>query len=328
MTAKEFQAALRAARQSYPKLTREVLQQLEATYVYGAELAAAQVLKARLSGYSDLTTEAWRSIQMALDEGSYLLREKLEDQILLKAEKGVSSTSSLHEGYILDAAKMAGARSKISAVGVHNVFIGVNDQVLRSMVNRTFQDGYSFSSRIWDVGTKYQNDLKNVINAGIAQGRDIVKIAKDLQVYVRDGKIALANRFGPNLIRGTLEFMRRIGDQVDYRALRLVRSELYMALQDASKEQGHSSPGCLDLYDWVLEQGRQHWDCDCPDLAAGGPYEYDQVPEYPHPNCRCDVRPRMRPASEFMDDLKRWTRGDSVEYLDRWYVNVYSNVAA
>ena len=91
-------------------------------------------------------------------------------------------------------------------------------------------------------------------------------------------------RYG-KLERGTAEYARRIPRSVDYRALRIVRSELYASLKEVGIENGKANPSALDKFDWVMQSGRADWDCDCPDLAAGSPYTAAQFPAQPHPNC-------------------------------------------
>jgi hypothetical protein len=327
MTAREFEAALRAARLTYPKLTRQALANMLKAYEEAGRLAAEKILTAEIMDYSHITVESWTQIQRALEDGANLIREELGLQVRSTINRGTAITAEAHTAYIMDAVEAADAGSRITEVGIRNVFSIVNAKVLRSTLNRVFTDGYSFSQRVWQVGTQYQNDIKNLISAGLAQGRDVIDIAKDLSGYLRKGKPWLVNQYGPDLIRGTKEFLARIGDRVDARALRLIRSELYMSLQEASKDQGHLAPSCTDMYDWVLQGARQSWDCDCPDLAAGGPYKYEEVPDYPHPNCCCEIRPVLRDRAEFIDDLTRWVAGDDVSYLDNWGKNIYSQAS-
>jgi len=40
-------------------------------------------------------------------------------------------------------------------------------------------------------------------------------------------------------------------------------------------------------------------------------------------NCLCWIRPHLRPQAEFLGDLKKWARGESVGYLDDWYSGPY-----
>jgi hypothetical protein len=55
--------------------------------------------------------------------------------------------------------------------------------------------------------------------------------------------------------------------------------------------------------------GREVWLCGCEELATGGPYTKDTIPPYPHPNCDCMVRPRLKDHKEFMRDLKDYVKG-------------------
>lgn len=321
MTKDEYARLYRQARKSFPKLTHEAMTELKRIYIKAGKLAAAEVRKAELAGLSDLTIKSWQNISRQLEEGARLITAKLEAKIYDTSMLGVSKTSAINEEYLIDAFENV-ETFKITQTGIKNLFISVNNRVVSSIASRVYQDGYTFSERIWNAGLDYQKQIKDVITTGLAQNRDLIKIAKDLQVYIADGKIALAKRYG-KLKRGTSVFMRRIGNKVDYRALRLVRSELYQSLQIASIEQGRTNPACTKMYDWVLSSGRQHWNCACEDIAGSSPYILQDVPGYPHPNCACSVRPKLMDSREFIADLKRWANYEPVEYLDKWYRQDY-----
>lgn len=321
MTNAEYIELSRRARRSYARITRETMTKLLDVYIDAGKLAAAEVRRATLSGLSDLTSQSWKSIELQLEEGARQIRVAIESGVYESINRSLNIGNKIQTNYFDDAIERSDLNDFIPGIStkVKEIYRGINDRIVRSVVNRVYQDGYGFSTRIWRAGLSYQEQIKNVISAGFAQGRDTIKIAKDLQVYIKDGKIALANRFGPNLVRGTKEFMKRIGNKVDWRALRIVRSELYVSLQDAAVLQGRANPGATGLYDWVLEAGRQHWNCACPDNQRNGPYVYTEVPGFPHPNCRCSVRPQLRNTNEFVKDLKAWGNGERIDYLDRWY---------
>lgn len=326
MTKAEYNRLYRQARNRFPYLTRDAMKELLKTYIKAGNLVAAEVKRAELVGLSDITIQSKRAIQRQLTKGAGLIREAVDPSVKNTASAGINITNEINEKYLIEATIDAGITGKITKVGIKNLYSAVNDRVVRSIVNRIYQDGYSFSQRVWAVGSDYEEQIKRVLASGIAQGRDPVKIAKDIQVYIKDGKIALVNRYG-ELKRGTKAFANRIGNKVDYRALRLVRSELYGSLQDAAIEQGKVNPGATQKFEWVLEQHRAHWNCPCPDLAAGSPYQVQEVPGYPHPNCRCQIRPVLRDYNEFVTDLKVWSAGGSVEYLDQWYISHYLQVS-
>lgn len=357
MTKAEYEAAYRSARKTYPNITRSTMIRLKRTYTSASKRVAEIIKDAERTGKADLTIAAWEQVNRQLSAAATDISNQLYNVVPQSSRTAIDITAKIQEEYLFDAVTAAGATKLITHVGIQNMFIGVNDRVIRSVVNRIYKRGYTFSESCWQAGQYYQAQIKDVISSGIAMGRSSIQIAKDVQVYTAGNKGTLAYRYGPNLFRpkdldsfrkGKLSkidwkaveakygasktkifknFMKRIGDKVDYRALRLVRSELYMSLQDAAKAQGQACPACKDLYDWVMEAGREHWDCDCPSIAKNGPYEHDKIPGYPHANCRCDIRPILRDSKEFHADLKKWVNGEPVDYMDKWYHGEYKNAS-
>jgi hypothetical protein len=316
MNQAEYEAFYRQARKITPQILRQTMTRLAKIYSEAAKLAAAEVRGAELAGLSELTSSAWRSIEIQLQNSVAEINTALTEELPATVLRGAETTGEINETYLDEALEAAGASAELRA-GAKSMFRAINESIVRDMANRIYADGYTLSERIWRAATKYEQDIKDVILSGIAQGRDPIKIAKDIQVYVKDGKIALANRYG-RLERGTVEFMKRIGNRVDYRALRLIRTELYTSVREATRQQGHNNPGATDEYDWILEAGRQNWDCRCPELASASPYKYQEVPSNPHPSCSCDLRPRLRDYRDFERDLKTWLDGGNVDYLDSW----------
>lgn len=315
MTKREYERLYAEARRTYPKLTRVVMRKMAQVYESASREVAAAVREAIKTGKSQITINSMAAIEAKLQAGASALSSRLHELIPDTVYSGMDLTAEVHTQYLLDAVKIAGAESLVPHI--HSVFANVQDKVIQSVVNRVYQGGYTYSDAIWKVGARYQDDIKNVLSVGLAQGRDMVKIARDIQVYTKDGKIALAKRLG-TLERPSADFMKRIGNKVDWRALRLVRSELFQAVQDANKEFGRKNPACLDLYDWVMESGRQQWNCECANLSAGSPYQYNSLPSYPHANCSCNIRPVLRDGKEFINDLKVFIDGGSVDYLEEW----------
>jgi len=105
--------------------------------------------------------------------------------------------------------------------------------------------------------------------------------------------------------------------------LRLVRSEMGQSQQVSAVAQGRANPACTGWYDWVRINTAQH-DCECSSLAANGPYKTENVPGYPHPQCFCQIRPKLIDLNQFESDLARWESGESVPYLDEWYRTQYA----
>jgi hypothetical protein len=319
MTKAEFTAAYRAARAQYPRLTRDAMAELAKVYEEAARKVAAIVVATDIKNLSELTSGAWRQIQHELEREAEKLREALKKQAITTVEKGGDIVTGIHEDYLFDVIDKASG--KITEAGIVNMFGSVNPKLVKSMLNRVYTDGYSFSDRIWQVGVDMQAQIKNVVSVSLSMNRDIFDIAKDLQTYVKYGRRGLAKRYG-DLIKGTKEWARRIRKDIDYNALRLVRSELYMSLQESSVLVGEMNPGCTGEYDWIRNTA-EDWGCECPELAAGSPYEADNIPDFPHPNCLCTIQPRLMNSQEFYNDLKAWVNGGDVPYIQDWYVSYY-----
>ena len=152
-------------------------------------------------------------------------------------------------------------------------------------VDYTFRQPYSLSHSVWDTVNKTEENLLDVVWGGIAQGRDVRTVAADLMAYAQGGPSVIPGRWG-KLEPGTREYVRRLGRAgADYRAIRIYRSEMYRNMQEEAVAEGQKNPACTGEYDWVLLEGRADTRCVCKELAAGGPYEKDRVPDYPHPNC-------------------------------------------
>ncbi len=203
--------------------------------------------------------------------------------------------------------------------GLEAMTVSINNRLITNLLNRTLQDGYTFSERVWQTGADYQVQIKRLLASGIAQGRGTAKIARDLGDYVKKGRAALPKgyteaKFGDVVVKN-----------VDYRALRVVRTELGTSMQEASIEQSWSNPAATQLFNWVRINTQIH-ECVCPDLAAGSPYkapgaplDRPDVPGRPHPNCMCQVRPILADLDTVAADIARWHNGEQVEYLDSWY---------
>lgn len=316
------------ARRAAMRMDIKTRLQIAKIYESAADDAAWVVQDALDRGLSELTSDRWAAIESRLRSTAKELASGTEAAGIDLVGSTASLFPDLDADWLGKIARLAGA-DQLTREGLERVASGISDRVMASLTSRLWTDGKNFSDRVWG-STGVQPDwferIRSTVAGGIAQGRDPAKIAKDIQIYTADGKVALLGRWGA-LERGTAEFAKRLPGRIDWRATRLVRSEMNASLQDASVMAGEANPGADGLYDWVLQEGRQHWGCDCEDLAAGGPYEADAVPAYSHPNCSCWIRPHLRDHGAFISDLKRWAKGGEVDYLDKWYAKTYKAAA-
>lgn len=329
MTNSEYERLYKQAGKQWPVILSEKFREIKAAYLSAADKAAARVLAATEAGLSDLTSGAWQSIEDGLRAGA----ESISDAVEGAATSGITESYFLTQKrpgagqidveYIMSAAPEGFlSRDRLAQLAVRT-----NDSLLASLFARTYQDGYTFSDRVWGgsgIGANYTDDIRNLIFSGVAQGRDVVDIAKDIELYVAKGReiVFTPGRYG-ELTPGTAEYAKRIRRMVDYRAFRLVRSELYASMQQAAVLQARINPACTGYVDWVLSAGHVEWGCVCSSYAEQGPYLIERVPSYPHPSCLCRIVPVLLPRAQFVDDLARFARGESVPYLSAWYNDVY-----
>lgn len=298
MTQAEFNAAQKQSQESITRINRQVRKEIAHIYINAADEIAKEIetLKVKGNGKS-LTSASLKALEKSLRNTGARIAAQVEETIIDSIDNGISKTRKPHETYIkdaLDAAKI----DKIDYKVIEGLYTQINVDLIELTYTRVWADGYTFSNKIWGYpGTpgqpylpglaKYwENNVKDLVLSGLAQGRDILDIAKDLSVYAVKGKKGVMKRYG-DLVAGSSKFRKRIPKNIDWRAMRLARSELYISLQDASKLQGRLNPATL-AYIWHLTGGVSHDNCICPDLAADSPYLEGEVPDFPHPNCYKD----------------------------------------
>jgi hypothetical protein len=324
MTNQEFNRLTRQAWTQYPSITEEVMLELQETYIEAAKLAQAEVLRAEREGLSVLTSSSKDAINQQLDRGVGLIEDATKKSISQGIESVLGVEDNITNAWILDATKEAGLNKNIITLsGLENMNVVVREKVLQLTISRQFQDNYLLSERIWKSASLYKTDMARVINLGLAQGKDNIVIAKALGEYITDGAESLtrARTYG-KIKYGNKGLYSRISRNVDYRALRLVRSEEYMSLQSAAILRAQDNPGATGQFNWVKNSFTAH-DCVCADNQAGSPYTKETIPGYPHPNCLCTIEPVLMNQQEFVDDLVKWSKGESVPYIDDWYNTQY-----
>lgn len=320
MTRAEYEQLYKEAFDEVYNLSHESVNRIKDLYLKTADKLAEEIKKLKEGGYSSLTTEAMQGIENSLRLEVLYINESLDEEVKYIVQRGSSFVSGVDYLNVRDAMNAAGAN--LDEEKLARIFNGVDSQVVTSMMTRLYKDGYTFSQRVWKNGQQVQEALKEIMTQGIAEGRDIVDIAQDLQAYVKGGARALATRYGGFTAENWPEWIKRMPANLDYNALRLIRSELYAGLQQSAILSGAANPACLDQYEWKKNTS-ERWNCRCEEYERNSPYTIVTIPGYPHSNCLCSIKPILRNYNDYMSDLKRWVQGDSVDYLDRWYNQYY-----
>ncbi len=322
MTNEEFNKLTRRARKKYPKITQKERLKLKQIYKKLGEQLSKEVIKAEAAGLSELTIHSKNDVITQLDIAVETLNKSITEGVNSAVSSAVSIEDRITTDYIMSAVSESGAGTLIKQAGLERMNVALRQRVISSTVTRVFQDGYTFSERVWNASALYKKDMINVILLGQAQGKDNIKIAEAIGVYLKGERKDLkrAKVYG-KLKKGSGKIFYRLSKKTDYRALRLVRSEEYISLQDSAVQRGENNPACIE-FNWILNTLFAHTD-ECGDIAANNPYKGSEVPGYPHSNCLCTIEQILRPRSEFITDLKEWSGGGHVEYLDTWYTDKY-----
>lgn len=284
MTSAEYERLYKQSQNVFGNITVDTIKKLKKVYEKSASEVASAVRAAELTGKSQITIQSLTIIENQLAKGANDIQLFLTTSTPEALTDAYDYIFKIDYNYIKDAYSKVDGILPVSLAEIASVQRVINNSLITSMVNRVWQDGYSFSDRVVAAGESYQNIIKEILSGGLAQGRDPVKIAKDITEYVKNGKGAIAGRWG-DLLPGTRQYYNRIPRNVDWKALRIIRSELYSSLQQAGVEQGRLNPATTGWYDWILEPNERPIGDPCPDIALNSPYLETEIPVYPHSNC-------------------------------------------
>jgi hypothetical protein len=222
-----------------------------------------------------------------------------------------------------------------------------------------FYDNFDLSGLIWKDIDVQQDKILAIIRGGIAQGRDPVDIARDLEVFLKyhDGgkrvlgrwrnmippgreAEALAEKADHMIAIGVMapqdkapwierslitathrpyqvsQYARRVGSAgLDYRVIRVVRTETQFFLQEEQKQIASDPITATGKARWILDAAHRDYRCKCAEYAKGivggvqvgtpdGIYDVDTLPKPPHPNCLCVFKPVLKSMDAIYAALK------------------------
>jgi hypothetical protein len=172
-----------------------------------------------------------------------------------------------------------------------------------------FRKRADLSSQVWAAVAEEENKVLGIVYAGRSMGRDVKDIARDLETFISypDGGARVLGRWG-KLEPGDAEYVKRFGQAgIDYRTMRIMRTETAAMLADEQADIARDSDISDGMVDWVLEPGRDGWNCRCAEVASLGPYHIDELGDaIPlHPNCNCTLRPHLKTDEELLAEFER-----------------------
>ena len=287
--------------------------------------AAANVAKdlARLApGASDLTRNHLRALEKSLTREAEGIQRALEARLSGDLPQAVGLGARALQTHMTSALQAAGAG--LDAARVQRAFGSVNTAAVEAIWART-RNGMKLSDRIWQTSENARDNIRSIILDGVARGRDAVKVARDLEQYVKNGAATMAGDYPGMMAR----IGKRVPKDITYEALRLARTEMSMAFLEGTYAAGRTNPAYKGVR-WLLSSSHPLPDI-CDDLAAAdlyglgpGGYPAGDEPPLPHPQCLCYVAPLAEDTQEFVERLKKWMDDPSSQpELETWYNQVY-----
>lgn len=160
---------------------------------------------------------------------------------------------------------------------IKGAFSYVPKDVVTSIVNGSIYDTkWSLSSRVWDIKSSTNRDIRKIIGQGIATQASTYEIAKELEKYVNPS--AAKEYDWSRLYPGS-------NKKVDYNAQRLARTTITHAYQQSVKEVTEQNP-LSDGILWLATGSKRM--CDICAKRDGKVFAPDKLP-LDHPNGQCTM---------------------------------------
>lgn len=192
-------------------------------------------------------------------------------------------------------------------VNINHAFIHVPDRVVKSIASGSvYNNGWTLSKAIWGYSKATQDEIQSIIARGVASGKDMYSIAKDIEKYVmperaKRSRIIEFQKYKRdsqgNLIRdgngdpipdGVLK--KYVPGRVDYNAQRLARTMISHAYQQSFEAVNRNDPFVVG-YIWH-SSGQHGRTCRICLDRDGEFFQKDELP-LDHPNGMCTFEAYM-----------------------------------
>jgi hypothetical protein len=252
MTESEYLTLYSQARSKTALVSLRAQAQIRSIFLKASRQTTDKLREALNPGKRELSESEWLSIRSELADKT--ITDGITSTTMAAIIAGTGLYVAINAKYLKD---VLPSNNRVSATGINKLASVQKQKAIDSLKQRTYGTGKTFSTRVWDAKSVYDDTIKMIVQEGIRIGRDPAKIAKDITVYTADGREALAKRWA-SLERGASEWTKRLPKNIDWRAVRLVRSELQATLQREEVLAGETNPGATQEYQWVLGPGLNH----------------------------------------------------------------------
>lgn len=158
-------------------------------------------------------------------------------------------------------------------------------------------DNKSTAQRIVTLKKGNEKIVRDLITQGIDKHLSVNQLARSIQQYI-DPLSQAGKRFtAGNAVdyRAVQAGKKLPKGSIRYNAVRIARSEI-MQTYDRAAEDYYKDQPYFTGWNWFLSNTHTGFD-DCDTLANSNPHK--TMPDRPHPQCTCDVRPNVASLSEF-----------------------------
>jgi len=273
----------------------------------------------------DLTRNHLMTLEKSLRRETEKIQKATQALTRSGMEEAVGLGARPIDNHLLRAAQDADVG--LDFLKIQRGFGDINTAAVEALWARS-RHGLAVSERIWSQSQTARAAMRDLVHVGVATGRDVVKVARDLERYVRQGRRTLAEDY-PNMMA---RMNRRIPKDVCYEALRLARTEYSNAFMEGVYSRGRVNPSYQGVR-WMLSDSHPESDV-CDDLASAdlynmgpGVYPAGEEPVQPHIQCLCYVIPYLVETKDFIVQLKEWKNNPSRQpKIEKWYNEVYQKV--
>lgn len=227
--------------------------------------------------------------------------KSLESTLKSKMKRMINDTVKAQENNINDLCK----KYKLDfGTTFQDKFSKVNEDALRMLVSgKVYKDKVSLSGRIWNNKKKVDEHIAFLL----AQKKHPMDIARELEQYVNPAARKYTNAEG----------YKYTGRQVEYNALRLARTYINHAYQEAARDTSEANPFIKKLI-WKSSHHKNM--CGLCGSRDGKEYDPKDMP-LDHPNGFCSFTYKTDSLEDTAEQLKKWMNGESNKDLDKWYKN-------
>lgn len=227
--------------------------------------------------------------------------KSLESTLKSKMKRMINDTVKAQEDNINDLCK----KYKLDfGTTFQDKFSKVNEDALRMLVSgKVYKDKVSLSGRIWNNKKKVDEHISFLL----AQKKHPMDIARELEQYVNPAARKYTNAEG----------YKYTGRQVEYNALRLARTYINHAYQEAARDTSEANPFIKKL---VWKSSHHKNMCGLCASRDGKEYDPKDMP-LDHPNGFCSFTYKTDSLEDTAEQLKNWMNGESNKDLDKWYKN-------